>query len=128
MHITFMSQTTQAVVLGVIVAAALGVLGYGVWNQLSSTEAADGGPMTLNVLCARCGYFGQAEAASLQVRDGTRAARNPAFGPGNICFKCGQATLYANPHICSGCQTPFLPDEEDARRMRATCPKCKKVH
>jgi hypothetical protein len=122
-----MSQQTQTAVLGAVAVLALGLVGWGLWNQFGSSSTASEGPGDRKVLCARCGYFAETSLSSLKVKSGQRPARAPAYGPGYICPKCGQATLYLNPCICSACQTPFLVGGGDGQPMQAVCPKCKKA-
>jgi hypothetical protein len=127
--VAFMSSRAQKLALVAVAVVALGALGWAVWDELDSATAAGEGAIEFKVLCAnpQCQYFADGNTAALRTKGGGRPARVPSGGPGYICPKCGQATLYSNPYICSDCKTPFLPTADDFRMMRGTCPKCKKL-
>jgi hypothetical protein len=124
-----MSGPKQRIALGALAVLAIGAIGWVIWDGLSSANTAGEGAIDFKVLCAnpQCQYFADANTSSLHTKSGGRPARVPSGGPGYICPKCGQETLYSNPYVCSACQTPYLPTESDFRMMRGTCPKCKKV-
>ncbi len=126
-----MAEKTQKTAFGVLAVAAVLVLGWLVWRQVSGSPDADQVPRTFLVLCAnpKCQYSGEVEPNKLIFPGGgqKRPARTPAIGPGYKCPKCGQDTLYTEPMKCDACGTLFLGVTDASGASVRKCPKCGKV-
>ncbi|HOW70561.1 MAG TPA: hypothetical protein PKY77_08175 [Phycisphaerae bacterium] len=120
-------ETKRNAVIAVTV-VAVAVAAWMTWGYLGRAGASGvEGRIELKVFCDQCKYTADAELSELTPPAGGKAARAPIFGPGYKCPKCGKETLYANPYVCTKCQTLFLMSKGASGAPERKCPKCGEV-